>query len=96
MKVYVEVPEDVDNGWVKGKPKPSKQEIAKDDNFILVGFRHGFSTGSPRGTDHAVLLESVHISVVNQTSAEGIRLWNLFCNGTTPSLRGHDHKLIQS
>jgi hypothetical protein len=53
---------------VKGKPKPSEQEIAKDDNFILAGFRHGFSTGSPRGTDHAVLLESVHIGAVNQTS----------------------------
>jgi hypothetical protein len=78
MKIYVEVTEDVDNGWVKGKPKPSEHEIAKDENFIIAGIRHGFFTGSPRGTDHVVLLESVQVGAVNQTWTEGIRLQNLF------------------
>jgi hypothetical protein len=78
MKIYVEVTEDVDNSWVKGKPKPSEQEIAKDDNFIIAGIWHGFFTGSPRGTDHAVLLESVQVSTVNQTWTEGIRHRNQF------------------
>jgi hypothetical protein len=96
MKIYVEVTEDVDNSWVKGKPKPTEQEIAKDDNFIIAGFRYGFSTGRPRGTDHSVLLKSVHIGVVNQTSSEGIRLRILFSNSIAPSLWGHDYELLRS
>jgi hypothetical protein len=39
MQIYVKVPEDVDNSWVKGEPKPSKQQIVEDNNFILAGFR---------------------------------------------------------
>jgi hypothetical protein len=69
MQIYVEVPEDVDDGWVKGESKPSKQEIAKDDNFIIAGLRHGLLTGKPCGPDHAILLKSVHVSSLNQASA---------------------------
>jgi hypothetical protein len=38
MQVHVEVPEDVDNGRMKGESKPRKQEIAKDDNLIVTRF----------------------------------------------------------
>jgi hypothetical protein len=86
MQIYVELPEDVDDGWMKGKPKPSEQEIAKDDNFILAGLQHDFPTGSPRGTDHAVLLKSVHVDPVNQASGEGVRLRNLFHNSIALSV----------
>jgi hypothetical protein len=57
MQVYVEVPEDVDDGCMKGESKPRKQEIAKDDNLIVTGLRHSLSAGGSRGPDHAVLLK---------------------------------------
>jgi hypothetical protein len=43
MQVYVEIPEDVDDGRMKGEPKSRKQEIAKDDNLIIAGLRHSIS-----------------------------------------------------
>jgi hypothetical protein len=57
MQVYVEIPEDVDDGGMKGKPKPRKQEIAEDDNLIIAGLRYGLSARGSRGPDHAVLLK---------------------------------------
>jgi hypothetical protein len=57
MQVHVEVPEDVDNGRMKGEPKPRKQEIAKDDNLIVTRLRHSLSARGSRGPDHAVLLK---------------------------------------
>jgi hypothetical protein len=57
MQVYVEILEDVDDGGMKGKPKSRKQEIAKDDNLIIAGLRHGLSARGSRGPDHAVLLK---------------------------------------
>jgi hypothetical protein len=57
MQVYVEVPEDVDDGWIKGEPKPGKQEITKDDNLVVTRLRHSLSARGSRGPDHAVLLK---------------------------------------
>jgi hypothetical protein len=57
MQVYVEIPEDVDDGGMKGKPKFRKQEITKDDNLIIAGFRYGLSARCSRGPDHVVLLK---------------------------------------
>jgi hypothetical protein len=57
MQVYVEIPEDVDDGGMKGKSKPRKQEIAKDDNLIITGLRHSLSARGSCGPDHAVLLK---------------------------------------
>jgi hypothetical protein len=57
MKIYVKIPEDVDDGWMKGKPKSRKQEIAKDDNLIIAGLRHSLSARGSRGPDHAVFLK---------------------------------------
>jgi hypothetical protein len=56
-QVYFEISEDVDNGGMKGKPKPRKQEIAEDDNLIIVGLRYGLLARGSRGPDHAVLLK---------------------------------------
>jgi hypothetical protein len=55
MKIYVKIPEDVDDGWMKGEPKSRKQDIAKDDNLIIAGLRHNLSAKGSRGPDHAVL-----------------------------------------
>jgi hypothetical protein len=57
MEVYAEVPEDVDDGWMKGEPKARKQEIAKDDNLVVTRLRHSLSARGSRGPDHAVLLK---------------------------------------
>jgi hypothetical protein len=57
MKIYAKIPEDVDDGWMKGKPKSLKQEIAKDDDLIIVGLRHSLSARGSRSHDHAVLLK---------------------------------------
>jgi hypothetical protein len=56
-QVYFEISEDVDDGGMKGKPKPRKQEIAEDDNLIIVGLRYGLLARGSRGPDHAVLLK---------------------------------------
>jgi hypothetical protein len=96
MQIYVEVPEDVDDGWVKGESKPSKQEIAKNDNFIIARLRHGLFAGGPHGPDHAILLKCVHVGSVNQASAEGVRLENHLCGSVAPPLQGHDYALLRS
>jgi hypothetical protein len=57
MQVYVEIPKDVDDGGMKGKLKPRKQEITEDDNLIIAGLRYGLSARGSRGPDHAVLLK---------------------------------------
>jgi hypothetical protein len=57
MQLYVEIPEDVNDGGMTGKPKSCKQEIAEDDNLIIVGLRHDLSARGSRGPDHAVLLK---------------------------------------
>jgi hypothetical protein len=57
MKIYVKIPEDVDNGWMKGKPKSHKQEIVKDNDLIITGLRHSLSARGSCGHDHAVLLK---------------------------------------
>jgi hypothetical protein len=93
MQVYVEIPKDVDDGGM-GKPKPRKQEIAKDDNLIIAGFRYGLSARCSRGPDHAVLLKRIHISSVDLASAEGVRLRDFLCGSVMPSLRGHDYALL--
>jgi hypothetical protein len=36
MQIDVEIPEDIDNSGMKGKPKSDKQQIPKDDNLILL------------------------------------------------------------
>jgi hypothetical protein len=38
MQIDVEIPEDVDNNWMKREPKPDKQQIPEDNNFVLLGF----------------------------------------------------------
>jgi hypothetical protein len=38
MQVYVEISEVVDEGGMKGKPKPRKKEITEDDKLIIAGF----------------------------------------------------------
>jgi hypothetical protein len=57
MQVYVEIPEDVADGRMKGEPKSRKQEIPKDDNLIITGLRHSLSARGSRSPDHAVLLK---------------------------------------
>jgi hypothetical protein len=57
VQVYVEIPEDVDDGGMKGEPKPRKQEIAEDNNLIITGLRYGLSARGSRGLDHAVPLK---------------------------------------
>jgi hypothetical protein len=94
MKIYVEIPEDVDGGWMKEKLKSRKQETAKDDNLIIVGFQHSLSAKDSRGPDHAVLLKWIHISSINQAAAEGVCLRDLLCDSVAPSLRGHDYALL--
>jgi hypothetical protein len=45
---------------MKGKPKPGKQQIPKDNNLILLRLRHVLSLGSPRCPDHPVVLKGCH------------------------------------
>jgi hypothetical protein len=38
MHIDVEVAKDVDDDWMKREPKPGKQQIPKDDDFVFLGF----------------------------------------------------------
>jgi hypothetical protein len=96
MQIYVEIPEDVDDSWMKWEPKPGKQQIPKDNNFILVGLRHGLPSGSPRSPDHAVFLMGGYVAPIYQAPSEGIRLRNFLRDSIASSLRGHDYELLRS
>jgi hypothetical protein len=96
MQIDVEIPEDVDNNWMKREPKPGEQQIPKDDNFVLMGLRHGLPTGIPRCPDHAVLLKGGYVTPVYQAPSEGVRLQNLLRDSIAPSLRSHDYELLRT
>jgi hypothetical protein len=61
VQVYIVVPEDVDDGGVKGGPKPRKQEIPEDDNLIVARLRYGLPARGSHGPNHAVPLKRAHI-----------------------------------
>jgi hypothetical protein len=96
MQIYVEIPEDIDNSWMKGELKPNKQQILKDNNFILLGLQPDLPSRSPRCPDHAVFLKGGYVAPVNQASPEGVHHQNFLRDSNTPSLRGHDYELLRS
>jgi hypothetical protein len=89
VQVYVEIPEDIDGGGMKGEPKSCVQEIAEDDNFVVARLRYSLPARGSSGPDHAVLLKRAHIGFVDLAPAEGVRLWDFLCDSVAPSLRGH-------
>jgi hypothetical protein len=89
MQVYVEVPEDIDDGGVKGEPKPRKQQIPEDDNLIVARLRYGLPARGSCGPNHVVLLKGAHIGSIDLASAEGERLRDFLCDSFAPSLWGH-------
>jgi hypothetical protein len=90
VQVYVEVPEDIDDGGVKGEPKPRKQEIPEDDDLIVARLRYGLPAWGSSGPNHAVLLKGAHVSSVDLASAEGVSLRDFLCNSVASSLWGMD------
>jgi hypothetical protein len=89
VQVYVEIQEDIDDGGVKGEPKPRKQEIPKDDDLIVARLRYGLPARGSSSPNHAVLLKETHIGPVDLASAEGVRLRDFLCDSVAPSLWGH-------
>jgi hypothetical protein len=89
VQVYVEVPEDIDDGGVKGGPKPRKQEIPEDDDLIVVRLRYGLPARGSGGPNHAVLLKGAHIGPVDLASTKGVRLRDFLWDGIAPSFWGH-------
>jgi hypothetical protein len=89
VQVYVEVAEDIDDGRVKGEPKPRKQEIPEDDDLIVARLRYGLPARGSRGPNHAVPLKGAHIGSVDLASAEGVHLRDFLCDNVAPSLWGH-------
>jgi hypothetical protein len=89
VQVYVKVPEDIDDGGVKGEPKPRKQQIPEDDDLIVARLRYGLPAWGSRGPNHAVLLKGAHIGSIDLASAEGVRLQDFLCDSVAPSLWGH-------
>jgi hypothetical protein len=94
MQIDVEIPEDIDNSGMKGKPKPDKQQIPKDDNLILLRPQHNLFSESPQCPNHPVLLQGCHIPLIYQAPSEGVRLWYFLRDGVTPPLQSHDYKLL--
>jgi hypothetical protein len=47
VQVDVEIPKDVDNGGVQGKPKPRVQQVAEDNDFVVARPRYSLP---PRGS----------------------------------------------
>jgi hypothetical protein len=74
---------------VKEEPKPRVQEIAEDDDLIVVRPRYGLSARGSSGPNHAVLLKRTHIGPVDLASAEGVRLRDLLCDNIALSIWGH-------
>jgi hypothetical protein len=89
VQVYVEVPEDIDDGEVKGEPKPRKQKIPEDDKLIVARLRYSLPARGSCGPNHAVLLKGAHIGSIDLASAEGVRLRDFLCDSITPLLWGH-------
>jgi hypothetical protein len=89
VQVYVEVLQDIDDGGVKGEPKPRKHEITEDDDLIVARLRYGLPAWGSSGPNHAVLLKGANIGSVDLASAEGVSLRDFFCNSVAPSLWGH-------
>jgi hypothetical protein len=89
VQVYIKVLEDIDDGVVKGEPKPRKQEIPEDDNLIVARLRYGLPARGSRGPNHVVPLKRAHIGSIDLASVEGVRLRDFLCNSVAPSLRGH-------
>jgi hypothetical protein len=86
VQVDVEVPKDVDNGGVEGKPKPRVQQIAEDDDLVIMRLRYSFPARGSTGPDHAVLHQGAHVGIVNLASAERVRLWDLLRDGIASPL----------
>jgi hypothetical protein len=89
VQVNVEVPEDIDDGGVKGEPKPCKQEIPEDDDLIVARLRHGLPARGSGGPNHVVLLKRAHISPIDLAAAKGVCLRDFLGNGVAPSFWGH-------
>jgi hypothetical protein len=89
VQVNVEVPKDIDDGGMKGEPKPRKQEIPEDDDLIVARLRYGLPARGSGGPDHAVLLKRAHIGPVDLAAAKGVCLRDFLCDGAAPSFWGH-------
>jgi hypothetical protein len=89
VQVDVEVPKDVDDGGVEGKPKPRVQEITEDDDLVVMRPRYSLPARGSAGPNHAVLHEGAHVVIVNLASAERVRLRGLLRDGIASPLRGN-------
>jgi hypothetical protein len=89
VQVDVEVPKDVDNDGVEGKPKPRVQKIAEDDDLVIARPRYSLPSRGSAGPNHAVLHEGAHVGIVNLASAERVRLRDLLRDCIATPLRGH-------
>jgi hypothetical protein len=85
----VEVPKDVDDDVVEGKPKPSVQEIAEDDDLVIVWPRYSLPARGSASPNHVVLNERAHVGTINLAPAEGVRLWDLLCDKIESSFWGN-------
>jgi hypothetical protein len=90
VQVDVEVPKDVDDSGVEGKPKPRVHQIAEDDDLVITWPRYNFPARGSVGPDHVVLHERAHVGAVNLASAEGVRLRDLLRDSITSSFWGHE------
>jgi hypothetical protein len=86
VQVDVEVPKDVDDGGVEGKPKPRVQEIAEDDDLVVARPRYSLTARGLAGPYHAVLHEGAHVGIVNLASTERVRLRDLLRDGIASPL----------
>jgi hypothetical protein len=46
VQVDDEIPKDVDDGGVQGKPKPRVQQVAEDDDLVVARPRYSFRPGA--------------------------------------------------
>jgi hypothetical protein len=90
VQVNVEVPEDIDDGGVKGEPKPRKQEIPEDDDLVVARLRYGLPTRGSGGPNHVVLVKRAHIDPVDLVAAKGVCLRDFLCDGVAPSFWAMD------
>jgi hypothetical protein len=86
VQVDVEIPKDVDDGGVQGKPKP---RVTEDDDLVVARPWYSFPSRGSAGPDHAVLHKGAHVGVIDLASAECICLLDLLRDSIASPLRRH-------
>jgi hypothetical protein len=82
VQVDVEVPKDVDDGGVQGKPKTRVQQVAEDDDLVVARSRYSLPARGSAGPDHAVLHQSADVGTVDLAPTERVGLRDLLATAS--------------